>query len=159
MSSSELKVRVEEGRFFEKMIVEQKVKSNAFVNDAYNTIEIATRLNCISESSIEDVHIEKIKEDVVKVTIEYRKVLISDLTKSEDMKDKIIAVLKYLEYSEDDIEFVSKCQRVFDIEPTWYVKMRNSYNPDEIMSQRNEENATSKLLSKIFKQKVYFKMG
>ena len=158
MSSSELKITVEEGRFFEKMIIEQKVKSSAFVNDVYNTIEIATRLNCISESSIEAVYIEKIKEDEVKITIEYRKVSISSLTKSEDMKDKIIAVLKYLEYSEDDIKFVSKHQRVFDVEPAWYVEMRNSYDPDETLSQRGEENSMSKLLSKIFKQKVYFKM-
>jgi len=147
MKSDELKVTVEEGRFFEKMFIEKKVKPSAFVNDAYNTIEIATRLNCISESSIEAVYIEKIKEDKVKITIEYRKVSVSDLTESEDMKDKIIAVLKYLKYSEDDVKSVSEINSL-----TWHVIIRDTYDPDESFSKRDEEKSLQKLLWKIFDQ-------
>ena len=159
MKSDELKVTVEEGSFFAKMFIEQKLKTSSYLKDVYNTIELATRLNCISESRIEDVHIEKTKEDEAKITIEYRKVSVSDLTESEDMKDKIIGVLKYLEYSEADIKSVSFYQKYVNSEAAWYVEIWNSYDPDETMSQHSEEIGMSKLLSKIFKQPVHFSIG
>lgn len=149
MKSDELKVKVEEGRFFAKMFIEQNLKTSSYLKDVYDTIEIATRLNCISESCIEDVHIERIKEDKAKITIEYRRVLVSDLTESEDMKDKIIAVLKYLEYSEADIKSVSEINSL-----TWHVVIRDTYDPDESFSKRDEETSLQKLLWKIFKQPV-----
>lgn len=156
MSGNGIHVELEEGCFFEKIIITAKIKGCDFLKESFSTVEAVTDLSSIFEPRIEDIHIEKIKEDEVKITIEYQKVSISSLTESEDMKDKIIAVLKYLEYSEDDIKSVLFYQKYINSEEAWYVEVRNSYDPDESLSQQSEENYMSKLLSKIFKQPVFF---
>lgn len=148
-------MEVKKEGFFEKIKVKATITNEEWLKEVVEIVNTAIRFYSINESNIEMIQVERQENNNVRITIEYRKVTVSSLTSSKDMREQIIAVLGAMDYTGDKIKHIShEKHAVNGAEPAWYVKIGSDYDADESLSQRDEEISLNRILNKMFNERV-----